>query len=828
MNGRATIPVLRIARRNVSRNRWRNVLVALLVLLPVAAMSGAVTYFATTTPSPEARATDEMGRADVIVYPSLEDAGTAELIAALPPGSGVESFTWIDDRLVLAGRQLRVTATSMDPNGLSAGRQTLLEGRYPAAPDEVAMTRPVIDLASAELGQQVELARAGRHTVVGVIEVPLALNARRVLLHPSHADDSRWAQERSWLVDLPDWVEMPIEPALPYEIEVSLHPQFSASPRSSWSWSGDSGPAKIGTLVFGALALIMTVLVASAAFAVSTRRRQRELGLLAAVGASRRHLAGTVAGEGLLLGLVGAAVGIVVGMGAVAVSAPWLDDLTNRRNPPVQLDVLTMVVAGGLGLLAAMIAAAIPAWSAARLPVVVALSGRRPPQASARRVLVLGLVLIVAGTAMTAAGATSLLADPASDTAFMLLAAGAIVGILGFGATSPWLIERLEWIGQRLPLTPRIALRDAARARSRSAPIVTAMLAGLAATIAMAAFLSSYSAWMDTQWRPWARADQLFIEGSEAGFAGPEIARELDAVASGALTPITTEGQITYTANGTLPQLGPDEYECSACASTDAELVVGDAELLTALGAESAGEALADGRAVILTSGPVRVGEALFVGQAEDGDLRQVPIPMTTADAGVDGPSALPGAVIPTSLAAELDLTAAPFASTYVIRLNRDVTESDVERADGLVASLDETYARAPLDPPRSDDTPRWAITIASFLFALSVAAIAVALGEAESRPDQRTLLAVGADPRIRRRIVASRAGVLGLLAGHLALPAGLIPAWGLLASRGVPMVLPVAELALVVIALPLAAILGALLLSRPVPGWSALRDVSG
>ena len=62
-------------------------------------------------------------------------------------------------------------------------------------------------------------------------------------------------------------------------------------------------------LVLGALALVEAALVASAAFAVSIRRRQRELGLLAACGATPRQLAGTVLAEATILGLLAASPG---------------------------------------------------------------------------------------------------------------------------------------------------------------------------------------------------------------------------------------------------------------------------------------------------------------------------------------------------------------------------------------------------------------------------------------------------------------------------------------------------------------------------------------
>lgn len=112
----------------------------------------------------------------------------------------------------------------------------------------------------------------------------------------------------------------------------------------------------------------------------------------------------------------------------------------------------------------------------------------------------------------------------------------------------------------------------------------------------------------------------------------------------------------------------------------------------------------------------------------------------------------------------------------------------------------------------------------ASLLFALTVTGIAVALGEAESRPEQQTLLAVGADPRLRRRITAARAGIIALLGGLLAVPAGLLPVWGLLLSRRSPLVVPTLEVVAVVALLPVLAIAATWLLSRPIPDWSAFR----
>src|ERR1019366_5372846 len=127
---------------------------------------------------------------------------------------------------------------------------------------------------------------------------------------------------------------------------------------------------------------------------------------------------------------------------------------TDRRNPAVVIAPGLILVAGGFGLMATLVAALVPAWTAAHVPVLAALSGRRPAQAPARRTLRLGLVLIGLAIAMTATGATLRLHDTdgsSGTVSIVLLFAGAILGTLGFGACSPWLLERLEPPAARLP-----------------------------------------------------------------------------------------------------------------------------------------------------------------------------------------------------------------------------------------------------------------------------------------------------------------------------------------------------------------------------------------
>ncbi|MEO8274131.1 MAG: FtsX-like permease family protein [Chloroflexota bacterium] len=218
--------------------------------------------------------------------------------------------------------------------------------------------------------------------------------------------------------------------------------------------------------------------------------------------------------------------------------------------------------------------------------------------------------------------------------------------------------------------------------------------------------------------------------------------------------------------------------------------------------------------------------DVVFSNIGGDGDaVRRIPYPATVIATGVTA-GVLPGALIPASVAKELGLTSVD-VQAFIVRLDHKVTQADVDAAATVAGRALDTYVDASLGPQRQDQSFRLLLVALALLFAVSVTGVALALGEAESRPEQRSLLALGADPRLRRRIVAARAAVLAVLAGALAVPAGLLPAWSLLASLRQPFAVPVIEIAGAVVALPVIAVLGAWLLSKPIPDWSAFRNVT-
>lgn len=810
MNSAGTRAILRIAARNIGRSRWRSVLIGALVMLPVAAMVGATALMIAVTPTAEESATHQMGRADLSVYPSGEGASQAALRHVLPAGSEIEPFLYSEDHLVLTGMEASVTVRSLDLKGLAQGMVSLVSGRSPANEAEVAISQGVAGLAGVGIGDQVRLRELGTPTVVGLVEDRFDLKSRFVLQDGSTATEGPDGSA-TWLVGLPpgtdpatiDWSSATGPAGATFSVTTRID-QVSAADQA--------GPTII---VLGGLAMVEVALVASAAFAVSVRRRQRELGLMAAAGAAPRHLAATVVAEGLLLGILGSIVGIVVGLGGAEGISPWLDQLTDRRTPSIGVAHAWIAVAVGIGILASLLAALVPAWTAARIPVLTALSRRRPPSTPAHRTLAFGVALIGIAIGLTLAGSALRLQDGENPLSIPMLLLGAVGGTLGFGACSPWLVERLERPARYLPLAGRIALRDTARARSRNGPIITAILASFAATVALAAYTTSLVASNAAHWQPYMQADQIYLQGN-VDEAGPDVARALGAVAA-----------------APIPGLGSDDQSPLVSVDPGADrqefynVTAGDAELLKTLHAEDAVTDLQNGSIVLLPESSLDVSTAtLQVTDAQGTRVSTAGLPVHVVATGL-ATVALPQAVVSAETARRLGLGVPTRNTRYVVRLSRDVTDADLAKAGEIAGAYPDTFADAALPPHLAGEGFRVVMLVASLVLALSVTGVAVALGEAESRPEQRTLLAVGAHPHLRRRVAAARAGSIALLAGLLAVPAGLLPVWGLFASRKAPLVVPVPEVVAAVIVLPMLAIFGALLLSRPIPSWSAFRDLA-
>jgi putative ABC transport system permease protein len=119
-----------------------------------------------------------------------------------------------------------------------------------------------------------------------------------------------------------------------------------------------------------ALAVIISVFGIVTTLALSIHERTRELGVLRAVGASRRQIRRMVRGEAVITALIGALLGVVLGVAfAVVVSRPLAS-----QGFVLSFPVPTLLVLLALSALAGVLAAVGPARRASRVDVLRALA----------------------------------------------------------------------------------------------------------------------------------------------------------------------------------------------------------------------------------------------------------------------------------------------------------------------------------------------------------------------------------------------------------------------------------------------------------------------
>jgi putative ABC transport system permease protein len=154
---------------------------------------------------------------------------------------------------------------------------------------------------------------------------------------------------------------------------LAAYPNVTLQDQAQYKAQQEQQVNQLLNLVYGLLALALVVALIGIAntLALSVHERTRELGLLRAVGMTRRQLRASVRLEALVISLFGAAEGLVLGvlLGCAVVAGLRSQGVTTLAVPVGQLTGLA-ALAGVAGLLAAVV----PSRRAARLDVLAAIA----------------------------------------------------------------------------------------------------------------------------------------------------------------------------------------------------------------------------------------------------------------------------------------------------------------------------------------------------------------------------------------------------------------------------------------------------------------------
>ena len=797
------------ARRAVVRWAWRlfrrewrqQLLVLALLAVAVAATVFSVSAAYNLVPSADARfgtATHrlELDRAD--------RHGPATQVAAIKAWFGTVEV--ISRRAVpVPGSVEPLELRAQDPYGpYGSPMLALRAGRWPSAAGEVAVTDAIATIFQSRVGGAIALDRRPR-TVVGLVENPGDLDDEFALVPPGDADPPtavtvlvRASAERA--------------AALPAEAGGRLEPRPAChgAVLCATATQSERATAAAGVLALATVVLLLVALIAAAGFVVVAQRRLRQLGMLAAVGATEKHLRLVLLANGATVGAIAAVAGTAAGLVAWIAVAGGLETAAGHRIDRFHLPWWLVGAGMVLAVATATAAAWWPARTVARIPVTVALSARPPRPKPARRSALAAGLLLVLGVAGLAVGI-----DSAHDRANpLLVVAGTMAIVLAIPLGSPLAIRAAAAAAGRSPVGVRLALRDLARHQARSGAALAAISLALAIPIAIviAATAAQHTAGegnlSDRQllFRI-GDAEPLVREPTPAELErlGSEVDRfaaSLDHAAvvdlQVAVNPADREGR-----NGQIlrPAVVLGRRVGETTLRDVGVLYVATPELLARLGLDPA---TVDPHADVLSG---QTGDLRFANQS--GPDPPPSIQPIQADAYTSAP---------TSLLTGDGLRRhgwQPRPAGWLVEARAPLTGAQVARARQVAADAGMTVEAR--DHQTQLTAIRSGATAAGLLLALGILAMTVGLLRGEAAGDLRTLSATGATSGTRRTLTAATGGALALLGvllgaagAYLALLAGYHDDLGALGR------VPVAHLAITIIGLPLtAAAVGWLLAGR-------------
>lgn len=517
---------LRMARRDVRRHKGRSALIIVMVTVPTALLSLVLTLALTSDirgaetipmlmgngqaliegpdssrvlqgPDPARGFGGSEGAARPIPGYDPERSGeeNSGAIAALIGGAPVSAVRHFDARLTVDERRVRVSALALDGRVGLGDKLELVSGRWPAGADEALVTASGVDSGLPSTGQQT-LSIAGSDRTLAIVGVARAASLYDTVglvtaVEPPDLEQSYGG----WIVrgtDPVTWAD--VRTLNEYGLRVSSAsvlrdpPAISELPAEvQESASGEDSQMRLIAGMGGAMLLIITTLLVGPAFAVSAARQRRTLALAASNGATTAVLRRTVLASALVLGATSALAGTALG---VALTPLLIRGLNRWADYGVDAPLdIRWVLLGGIALCAVvstLIAALLPARRLGRLDIVGVMRGQAVSPPPSKVVLAVGAVLSALG-ALVILGSTGVAGLPSVTRLLGIqtggdyaVTVGAVVLIVGSLFLVPVALAGIGRLGSHLPTTLRIAARDLARHRSRSAPSVAAVLAAVA------------------------------------------------------------------------------------------------------------------------------------------------------------------------------------------------------------------------------------------------------------------------------------------------------------------------------------------------------------
>jgi len=806
------------------RREWRQQLLVLGLLTVAVAATIWGASFVTNAQIPPGYPTFGTG-ASQVTLPGTDPQLAAD-IAAVAGRWGPADL--IEKQNITTGTRQSVQLRAESPHGHYNGPLLgLVSGTYPAGPDQVALTSQVAARYGAHAGGTWHAAGT-TWRVTGIVQDPSKLADEFALVAPGQ-------------IRHPGQVIMLLGPAAAQELlSDQTVPGVPAATVSVPTQQVSGVSPAVLILMVEILGLAFIGLVSVASFSVLAQRRLRALGMLGAIGATERNLRLVMMAGGLVVGVVAALAGAVLGLAAWIAYAPTVQRDTGHAVDAANLPWWAFGIGIVLAVATSALASRRPAKTMAAVPVVTALSGRPAPPKAVHRSALPGVIVFAAGLAClaSAGGLNGVAGGNGGQRHALFLLGGLVITIIGVCLLAPLAISVLAaGAGPRLPVAIRIALRDLVRYRARSgaALAATTFAVFLAMGICVVASIKFDNPlnWIG----PDLSSSQVTVGAAQSPGPG-----QMEQFSAAQLAILTTRvntlaaslhaSAVPLETSAILYQVGTRAHSVQNFTGPagDDSVYVATPQLLATYGIR-AGQ-IAPGTD-ILTMRPGLAGvprlEMIFTPPrtCNDNDPTCGNGPQPGADGGppctlsnycLAGPAIATVGSLPSGTSAPNTVVTEYAVSKYhiqtqlsgwLIQAPAPLTAAQLSAVRQFGHTNEVQVQTATRNPSLADFTR--GATALGIVIALSMLAMSVGLIRSETAPDLRTLTATGASGATRRTITAATAAALGLLGAILGTAGAVIAGMTWTHSGPTATVggVPPSDILILLIGLPLVAAIG-------------------
>ena len=784
-----------LARRYLAGRKLRTFLTTLAIVFGVLVIFGMNTLLPALTRAFQSNVLAAAGQVDATITLKTGDTFDTAVVERVAGVEGVRLVSGLLNRTInLPADYLDGDPTLPDPAsavalvGIDVPQATSMhsyavnDGRFLAANDaDVAViSRSFAELIGVGVGDTLSLPTPSGETaltIVGLLPPRAQLGSEEVLVTLNQAQTMLEVPGRINTVEANfDVVDGDERAAIEQAILAELGESFQLGGLSANSeLATNLGVAAAIFNLLGVLALLMGGFIIFNTFRTVVAERRRDIGMLRALGASRRTITGTFLMEGLIQGVIGTALGLLAGYGlgllGVSLIGPLLGSMMNLDlgSPVVSPALVIGSIAIGVGV--TLLAGLMPAMSASRVTPLEAL---RPVvgTVSMRRLAGIGFW---AGVVLIALAVVALLTRNIA-----VIGLGAVAFTIGLILAAPALVTPVARFFSGLLATifarsgtAQLAEGNLTRQPSRAAITASTMLIGMAILIMVASIISSVTVGFTQVMRRSLGSDYIFVPPSIAAWgsnvgSGAELAGLLRAVDG-----VEVVSSLRF---------APSQINGSAISllGIDPATYPQVSGLTFSEGDESAYDALAAGRgailnAVLAASTGATVGDAI--------ELLTPNGPQTYTVAGIGGDFL--NAKIPTVYISQANI-AADFNRTEDVLLQANLGEgADVAAAEAGMKDALRAYPQFRLISGQEYIEENLAIFDAAFygLYAMVIflavpSLIAMvntlAIGVIERTREIGMLRAVGATHGQVRQIVLAESLILAALGTVFGVVAGL------------------------------------------------------